>query len=346
MLLQHSIAHSLPMSYTPSLQALQSLTQHDLEHVNRLILDSFNQPIPMIHDIAQHIVRSGGKRIRPTLTLACHHVLGYAGQHHIPLATAVELIHTATLLHDDVVDESTLRRGIATANSIWSNQASVLVGDFLFSRAFQLMVASGSMDALQLLANASATIAQGEVHQLMVAGDLHTTPEVYLEVITRKTATLFEAATEIAPILAGYDALRLPFATFGSALGIAFQLVDDALDYAADQAVLGKTVGDDVREGKITLPLMVAYAAANDAERIFWERVISEGNIQDGDVPHAIALVQKHGGIATTLNLAQDYANQAHKALDEIADGLPKQANHHALRALHDTVAFCVHRAM
>jgi octaprenyl-diphosphate synthase len=324
---------------TPSLTPLTALAAADLRHVNEVILASVRQPVPLITDITHHIVRSGGKRLRPCLTIACAKLLGYAGERHIHLAAAVELIHTATLLHDDVVDESTMRRGIETANHVWSNQASVLVGDFLLSRAFQLMVADESIAVLRLLSDASATISQGEVKQLMAAGNVDTTLETYLEIIHAKTAVLFSAACEIAPFIAGEEDKHSHFKAFGTHLGLAFQLVDDALDYMADEASLGKAIGDDLREGKMTMPVILAYSAGNAEEKAFWRRVIEGGDVQDADVAQAITLIARHGTAEATLQRAKEEVAVAAHALEAIG------GNTHVTAALHETLAFCVARA-
>jgi octaprenyl-diphosphate synthase len=324
----------------PSLKALQHITHDAMEKVNAVVIASAAQPVPLITDITHHIVKSGGKRLRPVLTIACAQLLDYEGERHIPLAAAVELIHTATLLHDDVVDESTMRRGLKTANAVWSNQASVLVGDFLLSRAFQLMVADGSLDVLKLLSDASATISQGEVKQLMASGELETTRETYLDIIYSKTAVLFSAACEIASIIHEKSDARTPLRIFGSSLGIAFQLVDDALDYAANEETLGKAVGDDLREGKMTLPVIDAYKQGNTQERAFWKRVVGEGDYRDEDVAEAIAIISRYGTIESTLDLAKDYAAQAASALEAV------NGNASVTSALHDCIAFCTARTV
>lgn len=320
---------------------LKSLTAQELEKVNQVILNTVaKQQVPLITQVTHHIIQSGGKRLRPTLTLACAQLIGYDGEQHIGLAATVELIHTATLLHDDVVDESTMRRGLETANHVWSNQTSVLVGDFLLSRAFQLMVSHGSLPVLKLLSDASATISSGEVKQLMVTGNLETQEADYLDVIESKTATLFEAACAIAPLLTGQDVLREPFARFGRCLGIAFQLVDDALDYSATQEQLGKRVGDDLREGKITLPVIHAYKHGTAKERQFWQRVIGEGVFHDTDVSEAVAILNRHQAIEITLERARSYTEEARHALHTI-----KGANAPAA-ALEECLDFCLARAM
>ncbi len=299
--------------FTPaSLLPLQGLVRADLEEVNQLILSLVQQEVPLIEQIAQHIIRSGGKRLRPALVLACAHLCGHTGDRHIRLAAAVEFLHTATLLHDDVVDESTMRRGDETANAIWSNQASVLVGDFLLSRAFQLMVGDGSLPVLKLLSDTSATISQGEVMQLMAAGELSTTQEEYLQIINAKTAALFSAACTIGGLITERpDTECAALAEYGRSLGIAFQLADDALDYAASQAELGKTIGDDFREGKLTLPVILAYAAGDDEERAFWQRTIGHGEQTSDDLATAQANIQKYNTLSTTLAMARSHAEQA-----------------------------------
>jgi octaprenyl-diphosphate synthase len=254
----------------PSLDALLGLVEGDLKKVNQHILDNMKSPVALIPQLAGHIIASGGKRLRPVLTLASANLCGYTGQRHIGLAACVEFIHTATLLHDDVVDESDLRRGQASANAIWGNEASVLVGDFLFSRSFQLMTADGSLQVLRILSDASAVIAEGEVLQLMTANEPTTTEEAYLEVIRSKTAKLFAAATRIGAVVAERpQAEEEALESYGMNIGIAFQLIDDVLDYSADQLKLGKTVGDDFREGKVTLPVILAYRRGNEEERAF-----------------------------------------------------------------------------
>ena len=249
------------------LPQLRALVAEDLAQVNQLIITQGQSEIALINDLAKHIIAAGGKRLRPSLTIAAAKLCGYEGERHMRLAACVEFIHTATLLHDDVVDESALRRGSATANAVWGNKASVLVGDFLFSRAFQLMVADGSIPVLEILSEASALISAGEVHQLMVSHDLGITQEIYEQVVAAKTAVLFAAACEIGALVSDKPEWRAPLRAYGHALGMAFQLVDDALDYQANESDLGKAIGDDLREGKVTLPIITAYAAATPAEK-------------------------------------------------------------------------------
>jgi octaprenyl-diphosphate synthase len=300
-----------------ALTALVALVAGDLEATNRTIVARMDSPVVLIPQLAAHIVAAGGKRLRPLLTLACARLCGYAeGLRHVQLAACVEFIHTATLLHDDVVDESLLRRGLASANAVFGNKASVLVGDFLFARAFQLMVEDGSLRVLDILSRAAATIAEGEVLQLVTQNDLSTTEDRYLDVIRGKTAALFAAACQVGAVVAARpEAEERALSDYGMALGIAFQLVDDALDYAADQATLGKTVGDDFREGKITLPVLRAFAAGDDEERAFWRRTVETIEQTDADLGHAMALIQRHDAIGATLVRAAGFAETAKASL-------------------------------
>lgn len=317
-----------------ALSALATLLQPDLESCNRTIVGRMDSPVTLIPQLAAHIVAAGGKRLRPLLTLACARMCGYAGERHIKLAACVEFIHTATLLHDDVVDESLLRRGMASANAVFGNQASVLVGDFLFARAFQLMVEDGSLAVLGILSRAAATIAEGEVLQLVTQNDLSTPEARYLEVITGKTAALFAAACEVGAVVADRpqpEAAAL--AEFGLNLGIAFQLVDDALDYAANQAVLGKTVGDDFREGKITLPVLLAYQAGNAGDREFWRRTIEASEQNEADLEQALELIDRSNAISITLERARGFAAKAKAAL---GSAFHKTALGQALRDVTD----------
>jgi octaprenyl-diphosphate synthase len=322
-----------------ALNGLIALLQADLEACNRTIVARMDSPVALIPQLAAHIVAAGGKRLRPLLTLACARLCGYAGERHVKLAACVEFIHTATLLHDDVVDESVLRRGLASANAVFGNQASVLVGDFLFARAFQLMVEDGSLVVLAILSRAAATIAEGEVLQLVTQNDLSTPEARYLEVIQGKTAALFAAACQVGAIVADRPKSEAnALADFGMNLGIAFQLVDDALDYAADQAVLGKTVGDDFREGKITLPVLIAYRAGDDADRGFWSRTIESSEQSESDLDHALQLMQRCGAIRATIDRAQEFADAAKAALALFPDSELR-------RALLDVADYTVNRA-
>jgi octaprenyl-diphosphate synthase len=322
-----------------SLDRLSELLRTDLARVNALILERMQSPVALIPQLAGHIIAAGGKRLRPMLTLASSRLCGYrAGERHVTLAAAVEFIHTATLLHDDVVDASDLRRGLATANAVWGNKPSVLVGDFLFSRAFQLMVEDGSLKVLAILSHASAVIAEGEVLQLVTSNDTATDEMAYLAVIRAKTAQLFAAASQIGAVIANRPLEEEEaLAAFGLNLGIAFQLVDDMLDYSARQAELGKTVGDDFREGKITLPIVLAFNRGDEAERRFWRRTLEELEQNDEDLDHAIALLHKHAGLRDTLERAGHYATLARRALDAFRDGPEK-------RALIEAVDFCLAR--
>ncbi len=300
-----------------ALTTLVRLVDDDLTACNHSIVARMDSPVALIPQLAAHIVAAGGKRLRPLLTLASARLCGYTGgQRHVELAACVEFIHTATLLHDDVVDESQLRRGLASANAVFGNKASVLVGDFLFARAFQLMVEDGSLDVLRILSKAAATIAEGEVLQLATQNDLTTTEEKYLDVVKGKTAALFAAACQVGAVVAARPTPEEDtLSDYGMKLGIAFQLVDDALDYAADQATLGKTVGDDFREGKITLPVLVAYHLGDAQERTFWERTIEQSEQTDEDLETAMRLMANHDAIGATLLRAARFADEAKAAL-------------------------------
>lgn len=298
------------------LNRLKNLVDSDMDRVNEVILDKMQSDVALIPQLANHLIAAGGKRLRPLLTLASARMCGYAGDRHQNLAACVEFIHTATLLHDDVVDESDLRRGNATANAVWGNQASVLVGDFLFSRAFQLMTADGSLEVLDILSGASAIIAEGEVLQLMTSNDTETTEDSYLDVVSAKTAALFAAACRVGGVVADAEKSKTDaLESYGRNLGIAFQLVDDALDYASRDSVLGKTVGDDFREGKITLPVILAFRRGADEERTFWRRCLEDLEQTDDDLSHALQLMEKYKTIETTLERARHYAERANDAL-------------------------------
>src|ERR1700760_646610 len=320
-------------------ERLNALIGADMQACDRLILKGMGSTVKLIPDLARHLIESGGKRLRPMLTVAAAQAGGYRGAGHIKLAAAVEFIHTATLLHDDVVDESTLRRGKVTANLVWGNKPSVLVGDYLFSRAFQLMVETGNLTVLDILSGASAIIAEGEVMQLGSASNLAVNEAHYMKVVSAKTAALFAAAAEGGAVLAdrGSDytaAMRI----YGENLGIAFQLVDDALDYSGRQALMGKSVGDDFREAKVTLPVILAYARADDPARKFWKRVIETGNQTEADLHHAITLVEQTGSIQETMRRARAFADDAKTALAVMP---PSDIKH----ALGDIADFCVERA-
>ena len=323
----------------PSIDALTALVADDMVKVNQLILRHMQSSVELIPQLAGHIVAAGGKRLRPMLTLGAARLCNYQGERHCALAATVEFIHTATLLHDDVVDESDLRRGRATANAVWGNQPSVLVGDFLFSRAFQLMVADGSLRVLDILSTASAVIAEGEVLQLVTSNDTATSEQAYLDVISGKTAALFAAACQVGAVVADRPKVEEEaLESYGRALGIAFQLIDDVLDYNAQQAKLGKTVGDDFREGKITLPVILAYRRGDAAEREFWVRCLERLEQTDADLPLAMELLEKHGALKDSVGRAEHYGAMARDALGIFPDGPVK-------RALVELVDFCIHRA-
>jgi octaprenyl-diphosphate synthase len=320
------------------MSALAALVEADLRRVNTLILERMHSPVALIPQLAGHIISAGGKRLRPMLTLAAAQLCGYDGDRHLALAAAVEFIHTATLLHDDVVDASDLRRGLATANAVWGNKPSVLVGDFLFSRAFQLMVGDGSLEVLRILSTASAVIAEGEVLQLITANDLTTTEATYLEVINAKTAALFAAASEIGGVIADRPAAEIAaLESYGRNLGMAFQLVDDMLDYSARQAELGKSVGDDFRDGKMTLPIVLALRHADAEEREFWRRTLEDQEQEDSDLDRAIHLLRKYGTLDATLARARAYADAA-------IDGLMLFPDQPIRRALIEVAEFCLQR--
>lgn len=310
----------------------------ELEAVNALIRERMaSEHAPRIPEVTAHLIEAGGKRLRPMLTLAAARLCGYDGPYHIHLAATVEFIHTATLLHDDVVDESAQRRGRPTANLLWDNKSSVLVGDYLFARSFQLMTDTGSIRVLRILSNAAATIAEGEVLQLTAAQDLATDGGIYLQVIRGKTAALFSAATEVGGVIAGApeDQVQALY-TYGDALGIAFQMVDDLLDYWGGTAT-GKNIGDDFRERKLTLPLIKAVAKADTDERAFWQRTIEKGDQREGDLEHALKLLNKHGALEDSRVEAIAWAERAKAALAALPDDPIRQM-------LHDIADYVVAR--
>ncbi len=321
-----------------SVKPLVDLTRNGMERVNRLILSKAGSDVQMIPEVANHLISSGGKRLRPMLTLAAASLYGYEGEHDVLLACAVEFMHTATLLHDDVVDESAMRRGKSTARMIWGNQASVLVGDFLLGQAFKMMVDAGSMDALDVLSTAATVIAEGEVMQLSAAKNMETTEDDYLAVVRAKTAALFAAAAEVGPIIANKGkAERNALKSYGMNLGLAFQLVDDVLDYGGKVAELGKNTGDDFREGKITLPVILAYRRGTEDERAFWRKAIEEGESSDENLEKAIGLINKYGSLADTITRARHYGTIASDALAPLPDSPMKSA-------LLEVIDFCIER--
>jgi len=324
---------------TPSLDPIMALVASDMAQVNQAILDRMQSEIPLIPALAGHLIAGGGKRMRPMLTLACARLLDYAGTRHHKLAASVEFIHTATLLHDDVVDGSDLRRGKRTANMIWGNPATVLVGDFLFSRSFELMVEDGSLKVLRILSHASAVIAEGEVNQLTAQRQVGLSEERYLNIISSKTAALFAAACRIAAVVAERDeTVEEALDDYGRNLGIAFQLVDDAIDYASDEETMGKGVGDDFRDGKMTLPVILAYARGSGADRSFWKDAVEGRRVSDADLAHATALLRATDAIDDTIERARHFGQRAVDALGPFARGTAKSA-------LIETVEFAIARA-
>ena len=316
-----------------------ALVAEDMHGVNGVILERMQSKVVLIPELAGHLIAGGGKRMRPMLTLGCAALLGYSGTRHQKLAAAVEFIHTATLLHDDVVDGSGLRRGKQTANLIWGNPASVLVGDFLFSRAFELMVEDGSLRVLKILSHASAVIAEGEVEQLTTQRRIETDEEQYLTIISAKTAALFAAACRIAPVVAEADEeAEFALERYGKYLGIAFQLVDDVLDYGSEQDVMGKAAGDDFRDGKVTLPVILAYARGSEDERSFWRSAMAGERSSDEDLERAIGLLRGSEALSETLDRARQYGR---RALDALA-GFPSSK---AKSALSEAVEFAISRA-
>lgn len=320
------------------IQPLIDLTRPDMSRVNELILSKAGSDVEMIPEVANHLISSGGKRLRPMITLAAATMFGYQGDGHIKLATSVEFMHTATLLHDDVVDESDMRRGKKTARMIWGNQASVLVGDFLLGQAFRMMVEVGSLEALDILSAAAAIIAEGEVMQLAAANNLETTEDEHFAVIKAKTAALFSAAAEVGPVIANTSrADRAALRSYGVNLGLAFQLIDDALDYGGSSADLGKNVGDDFREGKITLPVILSYRRGTPDEREFWKSAIEKGENDDAALERAINLMTRHGAVADTIARARHFGEIARDALAPLPNTPQKSA-------LIDVIDFCIRR--
>ena len=331
--------HPIGARTAPSLEPMIRLVAADLNHVNAVILERMQSEVALIPELAGHLIAGGGKRMRPMLTLACARLLDYPGMRQHKLAAAVEFIHTATLLHDDVVDGSGLRRGRRTANVIWGNPASVLVGDFLFARAFELMVEDGSLKVLRILSRASSVIAEGEVNQLTAQRRVDTGQEQYLEIIAAKTAALFAAACRIAAVVAEREeSVETALDAYGRNLGIAFQLVDDAIDYASDSATMGKGVGDDFRDGKVTLPVILAFARGSEADRAFWREAMAGGRAEDSDLAHATALLRSSGALADTLEQARHYGQRAIDALGPFPTGRAKAA-------LVEAVEFAIARA-
>lgn len=331
--------HRIGTDRQPSLDSIINLVAAEMNHVNAVILERMQSQIPLIPELAGHLIAGGGKRMRPMLTLATARLLDYSGARHHKLAAAVEFIHTATLLHDDVVDGSDLRRGRRTANIIWGNPASVLVGDFLFSRSFELMVEDGSLKVLKILSNASAVIAEGEVNQLTAQRQVNTGEDKYLDIIGAKTAALFAAACRISAVVAERDeTTEEALDSYGRNLGIAFQLVDDAIDYASDAETMGKGVGDDFRDGKVTLPVILAHARGSAEDRAFWQAAMEGRRVSDEDLAYAKALLTQTRAIDDTLMRARHYGQRAIDALGPFASSATKSA-------LIEAVEFAIARA-
>jgi octaprenyl-diphosphate synthase len=330
--------HHIKEQSTPSLDPMLALVASDMNRVNAVILDRMQSQIPLIPELAGHLIAGGGKRMRPMLTLACARLLDYPGERHHKLSAAVEFIHTATLLHDDVVDGSDMRRGKTAANLIFGNPAAVLVGDFLFSRSFELMVEDGSLKVLKILSSASAVIAEGEVNQLTAQRQISTSEEKYLEIIGAKTAALFAAACRIAAVVAERESEEQPLDSYGRNLGIAFQLVDDAIDYSSDGITMGKDVGDDFRDGKMTLPVILAHSRGSGEEQAFWRAAMLGNKISDEDFGYAKSLLVKHKAIDDTIERARHYGQRAIDAIGHFPASDAKSA-------LIEAVQFAISRA-
>jgi octaprenyl-diphosphate synthase len=322
-----------------SIGPLVEATADGMERVNALIIGRTSSDVALIPEVARYLIDSGGKRLRPMVTLASARACGYRGDADVKLATSVEFMHTATLFHDDVVDESATRRGRPTARLVWGNQESVLVGDFLLGQAFKMMVEVGSLEALEVLSAAAATIAEGEVLQLTTAKNTETTEDEYLDVIRAKTAVLFSAAAEVGAIVAHSErGVRAAFRSYGVNLGIAFQLIDDTLDYGGQTPTLGKNVGDDFRDGKVTLPVVLAYRRGTFEDREFWKRTLARGEVADGDFGHAVGLLERTRALKDTVERARHYGAMARDALAPLPESACKAA-------LLEAVTFCIARA-
>ncbi len=331
--------HQLSGHRAPSLEPMLKLVAPEMNKVNAVILDRMQSEIPLIPELAGHLIAGGGKRMRPMLTLGCARLLDYPGARHHRLAAAVEFIHTATLLHDDVVDGSDMRRGKTAANLIFGNPAAVLVGDFLFSRSFELMVEDGSLRVLKILSNASAVIAEGEVNQLTAQRQIATSEEKYLDIIGSKTAALFAAACRIAAVVAeSGEAQEMALDAYGRNLGIAFQLVDDAIDYVSDGATMGKDSGDDFRDGKVTLPVILAYSRGTADEQKFWHEAMLGNRVSAEDLAYATQLLRKYKAIDDTIDRARHYGQRAIDAIGHFHAGEAKAA-------LTEAVEFAIARA-
>lgn len=320
-----------------TMEALINVTIDDMSKVNEFILNQLNSHVSLIPEINEHIFSSGGKRLRPMLTIATARAVGYEDDRHIQIAAAIEFMHTATLLHDDVVDESDLRRGSKTARTIWGNKASILIGDFLLGRAFKMVVEVGEIEILDLLSNAASIIAEGEVMQLMASSDLSTNLSQYLQIIESKTAALFAASTVIGSILGKKQEFRDPLYNYGLNLGMAFQVTDDILDYGGRSVELGKNTGDDFREGKITLPVILNYQNCNLEEKKYWDDVIDKDIRTDSDLAIAQELLKKYDSLAAAMQYAENFANKASESLNILPDSIYKDS-------LYAAVNFCLNR--
>jgi len=307
-------------NFDKQVKILTNLCKEDLESINTLIIEKLDSDVPLISKIASYLVISGGKRLRPLLTSACFNLVNKKTDlplKHIGLAAAVEFIHAATLLHDDVVDESKKRRGNLTANEVWGNKTSVLVGDFLFSRAFQLMTKFGNLEILKILSDTSVTISEGEVLELSNDKNLEINENVYFEVINGKTASLFSAACQVGGISAKANKNQInALRSFGTNFGMAFQLIDDAMDYASTKNKMGKNAGDDFKEGKVTLPIILAYGRSNSSEKKFWEKTIDDHSQKSNDFEKALNIINKYNCVEDTVKRAQHFSNVAIDSLD------------------------------
>ena len=340
--LQMNKAPTIAHDNAPSLTPLVTLLADDMEQVNAQIVARMASDVPLVPELAGHLIAAGGKRLRPLLTLAGARLAG-GSPHAIGLATAVEFIHSATLLHDDVIDESKLRRGHDTANALWGNDASVLVGDFLFARAFELMVETDSLSVLGRLSNASARITEGEIKQMTIAGVADTPAADYLDVIRNKTAILFAAAIAAGAEVAGAEKTTIEAThDYGLQLGTAFQIMDDAMDYSQSSAAMGKNSGDDFLDQKITLPMILAYGDGDDAERNFWHKTMRDGDFADGDFDKAHSILQRHNAIERSIAEAVTYAGAAEATMQRIAE--QSKADPALLDALCEAARFAAHR--
>ena len=311
------------LTFEKLINELTEFCQQDLVSANTIIIDKLDSNVPLIQEVAKYLVLSGGKRLRPILTIASYHMINNGdikkdnSINHIGLAAAVEFIHAATLLHDDVIDESKKRRGKPTANEKWKNKTSVLVGDFLFSRAFQLMTKYGNSNTLKILADTSVIISEGEVLELVNDKNLEINEDIYFDVVNAKTASLFSAASQVGAISANATEAEInALKSFGTNFGMTFQLVDDAIDYSSNKKILGKNTGDDFKEGKITLPIILAFGRSNEKEKKFWKRTISNLDQKNGDFDYALEIINKYQCIEDTITRAKHFSNVAIDSID------------------------------